>query len=152
MNNKYIIKLSDKERQHLQKLISSGIAPARTLARARVLLKSDHSSGAKPWTYERISEAFDVSHPTISNIRRRFAEGGLEAALYRKKPDREYQHRLDGEAEAQLIALACSKPPEGQKRWSLRLLQKRFIRLGYVETISHETIRTTLKKTNSSLG
>ena len=88
----------------------------------------------------------------IAKVRKTFVEQGLEAALHRKKSDREYEHALDGEAEAHLIALACSDPPTGRVHWSLRLLQKRFVKLGYADSISHETIRRVLKKTNSSLG
>ena len=85
-------------------------------------------------------------------MRKSFVEHGLEAALQRKKPDREYEHALDGEAEAHLIALACSKPPEGREHWSLRLLQNRFVKLGYIESVSHETIRRVLKKTRPNPG
>ncbi len=112
MNTKYIIELSDQERQHLQKLIVSGVTQANTLTGARVLLKSDYRPGEPRYTNARISEAFDVSQPTITNIRRCYVQGGLEALLYRKKPDREYQWCLEREAEAHLIALACSQPPE----------------------------------------
>jgi hypothetical protein len=93
-----------------------------------------------------------VSDVTISKVRKSFVESGFEAALYRKKPDREYKHRLDGEAEAHLIALVCGQPPEGYKQWTLRLIRDRFVELDYVDTISHETIRTTLKKMNLSPG
>jgi hypothetical protein len=89
---------------------------------------------------------------TVTTVRKAYAEGGLEQALNRKKPEREYAHRLDGNAEAHLIALACSDAPEGYERWTLRLLQERFIKLEIVESVSHETIRTTLKKTNLNLG
>jgi hypothetical protein len=85
-------------------------------------------------------------------VRKRFAEEGLAKALNRKKPDREYEHCLDGEAEAHLIAMVCGKPPEGKDRWTLRLLRKQMVELSYAETVSHETIRTTLKKMNLSLG
>jgi hypothetical protein len=97
-------------------------------------------------------EAFDVSAVTIAKVRKTFVEQGLEVALQRKKPDREYEHALDGEGEAHLIALACSEPPAGRNHWSLRLLQDRFVKAGHVDSISYETIRRVLKKTNSSLG
>jgi hypothetical protein len=93
-----------------------------------------------------------VSSLTVYNVRKKYDEGGLERAILRKKPERVYERRLDGEGEAHLIALACSKPPEGYERWSLRLLKDRIIRLEIVENISHETIRQTLKKTSSNLG
>lgn len=152
MNRKYIIKLTDEERHHLEKLTSSGIIPARTVTRAHILLKSDSSVAGSKWKYEQICNAFNVTPVTVMNVRKRFIENGMQATLYRKRPDREYQHALDGEAEAHLIALACSKPPEGRKSWSLRLLKDRFMRQGYVESVSHETIRTTLKKTSSNRG
>jgi hypothetical protein len=104
---KYFVKLSSEERQYLENLISSGIAPARKLQRARILLKSDCSEGGSNWTYEAICDAFDVNAQTVTNIRKAFTEVGLEKALNRKKPDREYPHSLDGSAEAHLMALAC---------------------------------------------
>ncbi len=152
MYRKYVIELTEAERQHLEKLTSSGETSARALTHAHILLKSDSSADGPNWKYEQISAAYNVTHVTIMNVRRRFVEGGVEAALYRKKPDREYPHVLDGEAEAHLIALACGEPPEGQVRWSLRLLRDRLIRLGHVDNVSHETVRTTLKKMNLSLG
>ncbi len=149
MNTKYPVELSDGQRQHLEKLTSSGTYPARQIKRAQILLKSDMKAN---WSYEQISEAFDVTASTIAKVRKAFVDHGLEVALQRKKPDREYEHLLDGEGEAHLIALACGEPPEGREHWSLRLLQNRFVKLGYAESISHETIRRVLKKTNSSLG
>lgn len=152
MNQKYVVKLTDEQKQHLEKLITSGTSPARMLTRARILLKSDQSKNGPNWSYEKIVEAFDVSEMLIRDVRKRFAEAGFEAAIQRKKPDREYEHSLDGEAEAHLIALACSQPPEGQKRWTLRLLKRAMQERMYVQTVSHETIRTTLKKRRLSLG
>jgi transposase len=152
MNQKYFIKLSAEERQQLEQLLSSGIAPARTLTHARILLKSDCSEQGSQWSYSQISEALDVAPLTIANVRKRFSEEGLEAALYRKKPEREYEHCLDGEAEAHLVAMVCGDPPEGKDRWTLRLLQKRMVELTYAEAVSHETIRTTLKKMSLSPG
>lgn len=149
MKTKYPVELSDEQRQKLEKITSSGNWPARQIKRAQILLKSD---GKANWSYEQISAAFDVSAVTIAKVRKAFVGGGLEAALQRKKPDREYEHALDGEGEAHLIALACGQPPEGRKYWSLRLLQDRFVKLGHAESISHETIRRVLKKTNSSPG
>lgn len=150
MKTKYLIELSETQRQHLEKLTSSGKVSARQVKRAQILLKSDQR--VNYWSYEEIMQAFDVSAVTIAKVRRAFVEQGLEVALQRKKADREYEHALDGEGEAHLIALACSKPANGRKRWSLRLLQDRFVKLGYVENISYETIRRVLKKTNSNPG
>lgn len=152
MYYKYVVKLTDEQKQHLEKLIASGTSPARRLTRARILLKSDQSENGPNWSYEKIAAAFDVSEMLIRDVRKRFAEAGLEAAIQRKQPDREYEHSLDGEAEAHLIALACGDPPAGQQRWTLRLLQKEMQKRQYVQTVSHETIRTTLKKRSLSLG
>ena len=152
MNLLYPVKLSETERLKLKQLVSSGTAPVRKVRRAHILLKSDSSEGGPNWSYQAIQEAFGVSNVTISDVRRAYVQGDLEAALDRKKPDRVYTRRLDGEAEAHLIALACSKAPEGHERWTLRLLRQRYVQLGYVESVSHETIRTTLKKTNSNPG
>ena len=152
MNQKYPVKLTEEERYQLKQIISSGNTSARKVRRAQILLKSDCSQDGPNWSYQAICEAFDVSQPTISGVRRTYVESGLEAALNRKKPDRVYEHRLDGVAEAHLIALACGEPPEGYERWTLRLLRDRMIKLSYVENVSHETIRTTLKKMNLSLG
>ena len=149
MKTKYRIELNVAQRQHLEKLTSSGKVPARQMKRAQILLKSDLKT---KWSYEQIAEAFDVSAVTIATVRKTFVEQGLEVALQRKKPEREYEHALDGEGEAHLIALACSQPPSGRKHWSLRLLQSRFVKLGHANSISHETIRRVLKKKNSSLG
>lgn len=149
MNPKYKVVLNAEQHQHLEKLTSSGTVSARQMKRAQILLKSDVQAN---WSYEQIMDAFDVSAVTIAAVRKTFVEQGLEVALQRKKPDREYEHVLDGEGEAHLIALTCSEPPTGRKRWSLRLLRDRFVKLGHVDEISYETIRRALKKTNSSPG
>lgn len=152
MNQKYIVKLTEAERYQLKQILSAGTSSARKMRRAQILLKSDSSPDGPNWSYQAIGEAFNVSQPTISEVRRTYAESGLEAAINRKKPERVYEHRLDGVAEAHLIALACGEPPEGHERWTLRLLRERMIKLSYVENVSHETLRTTLKKKNLSLG
>lgn len=152
MNQKYLIKLTEEERSQLKQLLSSGTASVRKVRRAQILLKSDSSEGGPNWSYQALGEAFNVSQPTIAEVRRSYVENGMEAALHRKKPERVYEHRLDGVAEAHLIALACTAPPEGHERWTLRLLRDRMIKLSYVAHVSHETIRTTLKKMNLSLG
>lgn len=141
MGKKYIVTLADEEREKLRKIISSGTERARKLARARVLLKADAN-----WQDADISEALDLSVRTIERIRRRFVEEGLEAALNRHPPRREYTYKLDGEQEAYLIALACSRPPEGHGHWSLRLLADRMVKLEHVDSISHETVRQVLKR------
>ena len=143
---RYKVQLSNEERTGLQKLISAGVAPARKLIRARILLKVDEGL-----TKTEVSRALDVSLNTVTNVCRSFQEQRLEA-VERKKPEREYEHRLDGEAEAHLIAIACSEPPEGREHWTLRMLQREMVRRKYVVKVSHETVRTALKKTNSSHG
>jgi hypothetical protein len=152
MNRKYDVTLTTEQRQYLEKLISAGTARARALTRARILLKSDRGPDGPHWSYDQICTALDVSPVTISATRQTFVEKGLEAALSRKKPEREYAHCLDGEAEAHLIALACGQAPEGHECWSLRLLAQKMVSLQYAESVSHETVRQVLKKTNSSLG
>ena len=149
MYQKYVVVLSVEQRQYLENLTSSGTLPARQMKRAQILLKSDQSVN---WSYEQIAEAFDVSAVTIAVVRKTFVEQGLASTLQRKPPQREYAHALDGEGEAHLIVLACSEPPRGRKHWSLRLLRERFVQLEHADSISHETIRRVLKKTNSSRG
>ena len=153
MKKKYLVELSEQERVYLHKLISSGSAPARKLNRARILLKTDigNHAEAQALSDRQIAQMLDTSIATVQRARERFYEGGLEAALERSKPDRIYKRSLEGRAEAHLIALACSEPPRGRDRWSLRLLADKAVELGIVEKVSHETIRKTLKKTNSSL-
>ena len=143
---RYKVHLTKEERLELQNLISSGVAPARKLTRARILLKVDEGM-----TKTEISRALDITNNTITNVCRTFQTQRL-AAIERKKPDREYEHTLDGEAEAHLFAIACSAPPEGRERWTLHLLQSEMIKRSYVDEVSHETIRAALKKTNLSPG
>ena len=150
MNKKYVVRLNAQEREHLEKLLRSGRAHARKLLYARILLKAD-ADGPDRWTDERIAEAFEVSTATVARQRRRYCEDGLEVALMPKKPGRPRRRVLDGRAEAHLIALSCSGPPEGREGWSLRLLADRMVELGYVESLSYETVRRTLKKTSSNL-
>jgi DNA-binding transcriptional ArsR family regulator len=150
MKKKYPVMLSDTEREQLKRLIAAGTAPARKLTHARILLKADQSPEGPGWVDEAIADAVEVSQPTVSRVRKRYFEEGLEAALNRRPPNREYRRKLDGEREARLIALACSEPPEGRARWSLRLLADRLVELEVVdEEISYQTVRRTLKKTNS---
>jgi homeodomain-containing protein len=149
MNKKYRVRLTDEERNHLQKLVRKGKAHVRKLLYARILLKADED-GPASWTDERIADALEVSVATVARERRRYCEEGLEIALMPKKPGLPRRRVLDGRAEAHLIALACSNPPEGRDHWPLRLLADRMVELGYVESLSYETVRRTLKKTSSS--
>ena len=151
MKKKYPVILSDTERDHLKRLIASGTAPARKLTHARILLKADESPEGPAWVDDEVAEAVETSQPTVSRVRKQYVEEGLEAALNRRPPNREYHRKLDGHQEARLIALACSEPPKGQARWSLRLLAERMVELEVVEDLSYQTVRRTLKKTNLSL-
>jgi transposase len=135
----------------LKRLIAAGTAPARKLTHARILLKADQSPEGPGWVDEQVAEAVETSQPTVARVRKQYFEEGLEAALNRRPPNRVYQRKLDGEQEARLIALACSHPPEGQARWSLRLLADKLVELEIVEEeISYQTVRRILKKTPSS--
>ena len=150
---KYKVTLTVQERQQLQDLIAAGKAAAQKLTHARILLKADAAEGGPAWPDDRIAESLDTSTDTIGRVRQRFVEQGLEAALVRKKQDRPSRERkLDGRAEARLIALACSAPPEGRKEWTMRLLADKLVELEIVSTVSDETVRRTLKKTRSSRG
>lgn len=149
MNKKYRVRLTNEERKHLEKLVRKGKAHARKLLYARILLKADEN-GPASWTDERIADALEVSVATVARERRRYCEEGLEVALLPKKPGRARRRVLDGRAEAHLIALACSNPPEGRGHWPLRLLADRMVELGYVESLSYETVRRTLKKTRTA--
>jgi transposase len=151
MKKKYPVILSEIERDDLKRLIASGTAPARKLTHARILLKADESPEGTGWVDEKVAETVEVSQPTVSRVRKQYFEEGLEAALNRRPPNRHYQRKLDGEQEARLLALACSEPPKGQARWSLRLLADKLVELEIVEEeISYQTVRRTLKKTPSS--
>ena len=151
MKKKYPVILSGAQREHLKSLIAAGTAPARKLTHARILLKADQSPEGPGWVDEQVADAVEVSQPTVARVRKQYFEEGLEAALNRRPPKREYQRKLDGEQEAHLLALACSEPPEGQARWSLRLLADRLVELEVVEEVSYQTVRRILKKTPSSL-
>ncbi len=147
MKKRYPVVLTDAEREHLHRLVAAGTAPARKLMHARLLLKADQGPDGPVWVDARIAEAVEVSQPTVARVRKQFAEEGLEAALNRRPPRREYRRKLDGEQEARLVALACSAPPPGQARWSLRLLADKLVELEVVEDISYQTVGRALKKT-----
>lgn len=147
---KYIVTLTNEERQHLETLSQTGKASAYIITHARILLKADTTKPTGSWCDTDISAALDIGTATVERLRQQFVEEGLEACLNRKT--RIYERLLDGEQEAHLIAIACGSPPAGQSRWTLRLLSERLVELGHVESISHETVRQTLKKMNLSLG
>jgi transposase len=152
MRKKYVVDLCPEERASLHRLIAAGTAPARKLAHARVLLKADQGPGGPGCPDAEIVEAVEVSQPTVSRIRQQYVEQGVEAALNRRAPRREYRRKLDGEQEAHLVALVCGQPPAGQARWSLRLLADKLVELEMVEAVSYQTVRRVLKKTSSSPG
>lgn len=146
----YRVVLSEAQRAELRTLVGTGAAPTRLLTRARILLKADRGEGGPGWSDAAIAAALDLHAHTVQRVRRQFVGEGLTPTLERKRPDRVYARALDGRQEAHLIALACATPPDGHARWSLRLLADEIVRLEVVDTISHETIRRTLKKTSSS--
>lgn len=145
MNKKYTVRLTEEERQMLLDLVAKGNAAAYKIKHANILGKVD-ADGAQ-WTDEITADAFSCHANTVRNVRQRFVEQGIEAALNRKKlPPR--QSKVDGRAEACVIALRCGDAPEGSARWTLRLLADKLVELEMVEEISHETVRTVLKKTS----
>ena len=148
---KYIVKLSDEERERLDTLIHIGKHPARLLSKARILLKADASEGCDGWSDSQIAEALDTSTDTVARTRQQLVEEGFEAVLVRKHSPASARPRIfDGAAEAKLIALACSEPPKGRKRWTLQLLEEAVVELNIVERASDNTIGRTLKKTLSN--
>ncbi len=149
---KYIVTLTDEERTVLAELVNKGKNPAYKVNHARILLLADTNESGGGWSDRDISQALKISVATIERVRQRLVEEGLSAALNRKEQQNRRQRLLDGEKEAHLIALTCSSPPEGQGRWTMKMLAERMVQLGHVESISDETVRQTLKKTNSSLG
>ena len=148
MAKKYIVRLTEEERSYLDSLVRKGKIAGYKRLHAQILLKADISALGEGWQDSRISDAFDVSIRTVERVRMQLVEQGLDAALERAKPSRAHLRVLDGENEAHLIALACSEAPEGRSRWTLRLLGQKMVELGYVDSVSYETIRQTLKKTN----
>ena len=148
----YRVKLDEQERAQLERMLARGKAAARSLTHARILLKADEGPSGPGWTDDTIAEALDVNRSTVERVRIRCVEEGVDAAL-RPRPSRQlHPRKLDGGQEAHLVALACSPPPRGRNRWSMRLLADKLVELEIVEAISYETVRQTLKKTRSSRG
>ena len=148
---RYVVKLSGEEREQLEALIGKGKSPAQRLVKARILLKADVSGAGQGWSDSRIVEALETSQSMVYRVRKQLVEEGFEAVLSRKPRATPAVPRIfDGEKEAKLIALACSKPPKGRARWTLRLLENKVVELGIVERASDSTIGRTLKKTLSS--
>jgi len=146
LSKKYVVRLTTEEREQLTRLVRTGKAAAQKIRRANILLKTDVDGPS--WTDERIAEAFHCRVRTIEYLRQRCVEGGVEVTVAGKPSSRTYPRKLDGAGEARLIALACGEPPEGRARWTLRLLGDKLVELAVVDSISHETVRRTLKKTN----
>ena len=149
---RYTVRLTDSERQSLIDVATTGKRAAATITHARILLKADVGPAGEAWNDDQIADAFATSLSTVHRVRQAFVEEGLEAALQRKKPTGRQYRKLDGDQEAHLIAVACSAAPEGQARWTLRLLADKLVELQVVESISPECVRSTLKKTISSRG
>ncbi|NTU52453.1 MAG: helix-turn-helix domain-containing protein [Chlorobiaceae bacterium] len=150
---KYKVTLTQQERHDLEALSSKGKHAAQTVLYALILLACDEGTYQKQRSInETISSVLNVGMKTIDRVKKRFVEEGLEAVLNRKPSSRKFQPKVDGDLEAHLIALSCSKPPVGHKRWTLRLLADKLVELEYVDQISHETVRQTLNKTSLSPG
>lgn len=153
MQKVFVVRLSPEEREQLTALVRAGKVSALKLMRARILLKADQQERAPAWTDAEIADALEVSLKTVFNIRRKWVEQGLDAALARKAQDAPSRPRkLDGKAEAKLVATCCGPAPKGRSKWTLRLLAGKLAELEIVDSISPETVRQTLKKTKSSLG
>ena len=148
---KYVVRLTSEERTKLQRLVSVGKAAARKILHARILLAADQGPDGPAWRDEQIAQGLTAHPRTIANVRQRLVERGLEAALDRKKQEHPSRGiKLDGKAEARLIALRCSEPPQGRMRWTLHLLADKLVELRVVDSVSYETVRRTLKKTRTA--
>ena len=150
---KYIVTLTKEEREVLGSLVSKGKHQSQKILNALILLDCDTGDcQANRSKNEEIARVLNISMRKIDRVKKRFVEDGFDAALDKKKTERVYEKKADGEFEAHLIALSCSDPPEGFARWSLRLLADKMVELNYIDSISHEAVRRVLKKTNSNLG
>jgi len=153
MKKVFIVRLTEADRTELEALVRKGKTSALAIARARILLKADQGKDGEARSDAQIAEALGIATKTVFNVRRRWVEEGLEAALHRKKQDCPSRSRkLDGVAEAKLVAACCGPAPQGRARWTLRMLADKLVELEVVPSISHETVRSTLKKMQLSLG
>lgn len=148
---KYIVELTSEERKQLQQLVKKGKVPGYKIRHAQMLLKADQGNKGPCWPDAQVAEVFAAHVTTVERLRKRFIEQGLETALERNKRNN-YARKLDGDAEAHLISIACSAPPAGRSEWSLRLLADRLVELSVVDSVSYMTVSRTLKKTNLSRG
>jgi len=150
LKDKRLVRLTANQRAQLEKMIAAGRHAAAAPVHARIPLKADSGPGGLGWGDAAIAEAVECSAGAVARVRKRFAEGGLEAAVHRRKPTGRQYRKLDGAQEARLVALACSAPPAGKARWTLKLLADRLAELEVVEAVSDETVRRTLKKTRAA--
>jgi len=149
---RYTIKLTKTEVDELMAIINKGLHSSLTFRTAYILLNCDEGKYSQKVSNEQVSKVLKVGMRTIDRVKKKFFEEGLEACLERRPTSRVYESKTDGDLEAKLIALCCSEPPKGYAKWSLRLLADKLVELNYVESISHVTVRSVLKKTNLSLG
>jgi transposase len=152
MTIRYTIKLTKSEVEELQAIINKGSHTSQTFRAAYILLNCDEGAYSDKVTNEQISKVLRVGMRTIDRMKKQFIEEGMESVLERRPTTRVYDIKADGEMEAKLVALCCSEPPKGFSKWSLRLLADKMVELNYVESISHVTVRTVLKKMNLDLG
>jgi len=152
MNIKYHVTLTAEERKHLMQLISKGKTEGYRIRHAHILLALDEIEENKEWTDKTVSKAYHTTERSIGNLRRRFVEQGLDAALGREKREVAPRNKIDGEIEAKIVALTCSDAPDGYSQWSLRLLADKVVELGIMESVSHTAIADCLKKTKLSHG
>src|SRR5262245_53707406 len=150
LKDKFVVRLTAAQRLELERLAATGKRSAATITRARILLKADADGDG--WADDRIAEALDTSASTVARVRKKFVQQGLPAAVGRKRPTGRHYRKLDGAQEAQLAAVACSPPPQGQARWTMKLLADKLVELEVVEGIDPATVWRTLKKTRSSRG
>lgn len=148
---KYHVELNEEEQKILEEIINKGKNSASKIKHAQILLKLDESNGKKAWTGSEIKEAYGVAERTISLLAKRFVENGLESALERQKQLNRH-HKVTGEVEAQMIAIACSEAPEGYSKWTLQMIADKLVELKVIDSISATAVGTTLKKANLSLG
>jgi hypothetical protein len=149
---RYTVKLTKSEVEELMSIINKGSHTSQTFRTAYILLNCDEGKYSEKVTNEQISKVLRVGMRTVDRVKKKFIEGGFEASLERRLTSRIYESKTDGDVEAKLVTLCCSEPPKGFANWSLRLLADKMVELNYVESISHVTVRSVLKKTNLSLG
>jgi transposase len=147
LKDKFLVRLSADQRTQLEQMIAAGRHAAAALVHARILLKADIGANGPGWADDAIADALECGPSTVARVRKRFVRGGMEGAVHRKKPTGRQYRKLDGKQEAKLVALACSAPPEGKVRWTLKMLADRLVELEVVDAVSDETVRRVLKKT-----